>query len=110
MHPTAFIGRKRKYMDQPIQKSEIKSFIQHLFKDPSQYKPSLKQIIYFQVQKVLALKILETDKPYWVNKGWDKQIYFYPCKIPWWKKLFAKWFFKRLWKKSKPRNKSDEKK
>lgn len=42
--------------------------IENANKCSTEYKPTLNQLIMFQVQKVLAVKILEKDKEYWIVK------------------------------------------
>ena len=60
------------------------------------YKPSLKQIIEFNTQKVLAVNIIPLDKKYWENKGIINSPYFYSCKINFLKKLFGLLYYKML--------------
>lgn len=98
LHPTGSIGRSK--MDQsPVSQSEVSSFIWHLINPPSEYTASLPQVIQFQVQKVLALKVLETDRDYWVERGWDQQLYYYPCKISLGKRFLAWVFYQFLYRR-----------
>ena len=88
LHPTGRIGRSQ--MDQsPVSQAEVSSFVWHLKNPPSAYTVSLAQVMQYQVQKVLALKVLELDREYWVEQGWDQQQYYYPCKISLVKRLIA---------------------
>jgi multimeric flavodoxin WrbA len=85
-HPAGKIGRTA--MDQsPVSDKELGSFVWHLDHETSQYKPSIKQLIYYQVQKVLALKVLTLDREYWTARGWDKGSYYYACRAAWYKRL-----------------------
>ena len=61
-----------------------------------QYSPSLKQLIHYQVQKILAEKVLEKDLKYWDKKGWLEKSFYYDCQINIFKKLIANLFYKFL--------------
>ena len=79
-HPTDNIGRS--VMNQEaVSFDDVKSFVWHLNNPISAYKPSLNQVMQFQVQKVLALKVSELDRDYWIKQGWNKRSYYYPCQI-----------------------------
>lgn len=60
------------------------------------YKPSLKQLIEFYTQKVLAIHVLPLDKEYWSGKGYLDKPYYYPCKISPVKRLIGFLYFKML--------------
>jgi multimeric flavodoxin WrbA len=81
-HPTGKIGRT--VTDQrPVLDKEVQSFLWHLNRTPRHYKPSTRQLIMFQVQKVLALKVSALDREYWQERGWHQGYYFYPCRASW---------------------------
>ena len=87
-HPTGKIGRAA--MDRaPVSSKELASFVWHLNHEPRRYRPSLKQVIYYQVQKVLALKISALDQAYWADRGWDRGHYYYPSRVSWVKRLIG---------------------
>jgi multimeric flavodoxin WrbA len=87
-HPAGKIGRTA--MDQsPVSAKELRSFVWHLDHETRQYRPSMRQLIYYQVQKVLALKVLALDREYWTARGWDTGYYYYPCRAPWYKRLLG---------------------
>lgn len=104
MHPTGFIGKNRKTLKNPLSPADYERFKSHLFMDPSQYSPSLTQLVYYQVQKVLALKILPDDGVHWIEQGWNKQIYYFDCNIAWWKRLYAQVFYRWLYRKSREKD------
>lgn len=75
---------------------EISPFIQRLNQNKNTYKPKLKQLTTYQLQRVLAKKVLKVDKVFWEEKGWHNQIFYFKCKIPWYKKIVASLFYKLL--------------
>ncbi len=91
MHPTGKIGQGAMNRG-PVSEREVGGFIRHLNMDRKQYKPSVKQIALYQVQKTLALKIDAIDREYWAAQGWDQRSYYYPCRISLAKRLIG-WVF-----------------
>lgn len=92
-HPTGFIGRS--HLNQsPVTEEDLKKFIWHLTNPKEKFSPSYKQITQYQVQRVLATKVLDIDKQFWQKKGWDKQIYYFPCRIDPIKRLWGSLFFR----------------
>lgn len=91
-HPTGFIGRSN-VNQSPVTEDDLKKFIWHLTNPQEKYKPSYKQITQYQVQKVLSLKVLDIDKQFWAKKGWDKQVYYFNCRIDPLKRLWGQIFF-----------------
>jgi len=78
--PADSISRNAKNMSQRVNDKEYKKFLSYMFIPKEKYKPSMKQVMHFQVQKVLAEKILLIDKIYWEKQGWLKRGYFYNSK------------------------------
>jgi len=37
----------------------------------------------------LALKVLALDREYRTARGWDTGTYYYPCRVPWYKRLLG---------------------
>lgn len=99
--PTVNISRKVSTLKLPIREEEYDNFVNHIFMNKKQYKPSVKQLIQFQVQKVLAQKILPKDKEFWEAKHWLNKIYFYDAKISFSKRILVRWFYKFLYSKVK---------
>lgn len=66
--PCGTIGLKVYNADREITYKELSKFINFVKNGSSSYSPSFKQVMDYQVQKVLALKVLKTDKAYWVTK------------------------------------------
>lgn len=83
------IGRSIRNIDKKITKSECKDFIDHIKMDKKLFKPSLKALTHFQVQKVLAKKIGYLDSEYWNEKNWNTEVYYFKCKISLYKRLIA---------------------
>lgn len=85
----ASIGRSIRNIDEKISRNECKKFIEHIQMDKKYFRPSLKALIHFQVQKVLAKKVGYLDSEYWKEKGWNSEVYYFKCKINPYKKLIA---------------------
>ncbi len=97
LHPTDRVGRSK--MNQaPLSQAQVSNFVWHLHNPPRAYTVSLSQILQYQVQKVLALKILDIDREYWVERGWDKQLYYYPCHISLGKRCIAWGLYQLLYR------------
>ena len=79
--PTDAISRKVKTLLIPVEAGEYNKFVKHLFMHEKKYRPDINQLIQFQVQRVLAEKVLPIDKEYWDAKGWSNQIYFFDARI-----------------------------
>ena len=103
MHPTGKIGRSAMNQDPPSQ-AEISKFVWHLMNPTSLYTPSLQQLIQYQVQKVMALKVSAIDREYWVERGWDKELYYYPANISLINRIISGIFYKFLYSRINPVN------
>ena len=90
------IGRNIRNIDKEITESECENFIRHLSMNKENYKPSLNALINFQVQKVLAYKLVGLDSEYWKEKGWNDDAYYFKCRINLFKKPIATSFGKFL--------------
>lgn len=99
--PTDKIGRSI-LEHRPITQESVKSFVWHLNNPVHRYKPSLKQVLQFQVQKVLALKVSSLDRAYWTERGWAKQGYYFHCQINLWKRILAWCFYQLLNRRIRP--------
>jgi len=99
LHPTNKIRRSVKNIHKTISSSEYNDFVNHLYMSTEEYKPSLKQLFMFQVQKVLALKILKIDYDYWKQNNWHDKIYYYDNSASIIKKYLANMFFKFMYKR-----------
>ncbi len=86
------IGRSIRTIDKKVLRSECKDFIDRIKMDKKLFKPSLKALTHFQVQKVLAKKVGYLDSEYWDEKKWNKEVYYFKCKINPYKRLIAKGF------------------
>ena len=103
MHPTGQIGRSAMNQDLPTQ-DEVSKFVWHLHNPTSAYKPSLQQLIQYQVQKVMALKVAKIDREFWVERGWDKELYYYPARISLINRIIAGIFYMFLYNRINPVN------
>jgi multimeric flavodoxin WrbA len=86
---TGKIGRNIRTINNKISQSECENFIGHLSMRHGNYKPSLNSLINFQVQKVLAYKLIGLDSEYWKEKGWFTDVYYFKCRINIFNKLIA---------------------
>lgn len=75
------VGRSIRNIDNKITESEFENFVRHLYMKKEKYNPSLNSLINFQVQKVLAYKLIGLDSEYWKEKGWNPEVYYFKCKI-----------------------------
>ena len=99
--PTGKIGRKLSNLNDEIKDKDIGNFIKHLNMDKSKYKPTINQLITFQVQKVLAVKILTFDRVYWEKNDWIHRDYFFDAKISNINKIISRSFYRMIYKKTK---------
>jgi multimeric flavodoxin WrbA len=79
--PCGSISRTVKNLKSPVEHKEYDDFVKHLFMKKSKYTPKLNQLMFFQVQKVLAEKILQVDKEYWKAKDWNHKPFYFKCNI-----------------------------
>lgn len=94
---TGHLSRTMFTIDKALDETILSDFLYYLQEDhKKKYKPSLKQILEFNTQKVLALSVLPLDRAYWLEKGYDDRDYFYDCKINIGKRLIGKGYFKML--------------
>jgi multimeric flavodoxin WrbA len=97
--PCGSISRTVRNLKKPVELKEYDDFVKHLFMDKSAYSPKLNQLMFFQVQKVLAEKILQVDKEYWEAKNWNDKLFYFDCSINVINGNIAKRFYKMLSKK-----------
>ncbi|GAA0717329.1 flavodoxin family protein [Clostridium malenominatum] len=102
--PVGKIGRSLGNLNEDVKDKDIDNFVMHLYMDKCKFKPNLNQLINFQVQKVLAVKILTFDRKYWEDKDWISKDYFFNAKIPIVSKIISRSFYKMLYKKVNPVN------
>jgi len=100
-HPVKGISRNASNRE-PVRGEELESFFSHVEMPKERYKPSLHQVMLFQVQKVLALKVSRLDREYWNERDWDTRDYYYRSKISLLKKLLGKILFAVLYRSVQP--------
>ncbi|MBU0936528.1 MAG: flavodoxin family protein [Spirochaetes bacterium] len=98
---TGGVSRDVGSLGKPLAQEEFTAFIKVLQAGKAVFKPSLRQLALYQVQKVLALKILPYDALYWKGKGWDQRHFYVDCSIPLWKAAVAKLFYRLLFARIK---------
>lgn len=89
LHPAGRIGRTVTTLANPVTDHEIARFISHVFRKKETYAPTLRQLISYQVQRVLAENVLPRDRAFWREAGWDKEVFFYRARIAPWNRLIA---------------------
>lgn len=93
---TGEISRSIATIDKQITETECENFIKHIVTSKENYKPSMNALINFQVQKVLAYKLIGLDSEYWKSKGWNSEPYYFKCNINIFDKLVSTSFGKFL--------------
>ncbi len=88
-----YVSRNAINIDTPVKNKTVRKFKHWLNTDISKYKPSLRQLLEFQTQRILAKKVLDIDKQYWIGKGWMYSDYYYKCKINIVKRVISKVYF-----------------
>lgn len=94
--PTGSVTRIITTLDEKVRYDEYKNFVRHLKMSKAKYKPKLNALIMYQVQRILAKKILQRDRKYWIEKNWLNKMYFFNCDISISKRVFIKMFAKIL--------------
>ncbi len=93
------IGRNVSNLHVNLKKKEYMAFVEIIRRESLYHKPSLEALMSYQVQRVLAEKLLTIDGDFWREKGWDKQIYYYSCRIGLIKRLIASLLYAILMKR-----------
>jgi len=90
------VVRAGKAMRTPVTEAEAAKFLKLINSDKSNYKPSMNEIVLFQVQKTLASKSDGSDSKFFKDRGLDKAYYHYKCKMNPLKKGLARMMAKIL--------------
>lgn len=78
--PIGSIGRTIRSINHPVTKNELSGFIK-LLQKPQSYRPTMNNLINFEIQKALAKYLNGLDASYWIEKGWDKKPYYFQCNL-----------------------------
>ncbi|NBC28367.1 MAG: hypothetical protein GVY29_00065 [Spirochaetes bacterium] len=100
-HPVGGITRTAS-KTAPVARPEVERFLDHLGRSRERYRPTLRQIMLFQVQRVLATKVAEIDRRYWEAQGWDRASFYYACRIGPVKRVIGTIFYRLLWRRIRP--------
>lgn len=100
-HPVKGISRSASNRE-PIREDELEVFLKHVEMPKARYRPALRQVMLFQVQKVLALKVSRLDREYWTERDWDRQDYYFRCRISVFKRVMGKLLFALLYRRIQP--------
>ena len=100
-HPVGGIARSAS-MREPVARGEVERFLDHLRRERSSYRPTWRQVMLFQVQRVLAAKVAEIDRRYWQERGWDQSSFYYPCRMGPGKRLLGALFYRIVYRRIRP--------
>jgi multimeric flavodoxin WrbA len=100
-HPVGGIARSASARE-PVARREVQCFLDHLRRDRSSYRPTCRQVMLFQVQRVLAAKVAEIDRRYWRERGWDRSSFYYPCRMGPGKRVLGTLFYRILYRRIRP--------
>ena len=100
-HPVGGIRRSASAQE-PVEPREVADFLDHLRRNRSSYRPTWRQIMLFQVQRVLATKVAEIDRRYWEERGWDRASFYYPCRLGPGKRVLGALFYRILYHRIRP--------
>lgn len=75
MQPTGQITRLATE-DKPITDKDVAHFLWHLEHPATEYRPGLKQLVSYQLQKATAMVMVPIDREHFIEQGWDKTTYY----------------------------------
>lgn len=78
--PAGRIGRTIRNAKKPLDERELDKFVL-LMNEPQKFSPNFSALMDFEVQKVLADKIVGLDEKYWTDMGWYDMSYYIPCRV-----------------------------
>jgi len=94
---TGHISRNMFNLDNEVEGRALDKFKHYLEEENRKdYRPSFKQIIEFNTQKVLGVNIIPLDMEYWEEKGYVDKPYFYDCRMNIFKRLAGAAYYKLL--------------
>jgi multimeric flavodoxin WrbA len=102
-HATGGIARSASVRE-PIARREVERFLDHLRRSRTSYRPTLRQLMLFQVQRVLAAKVAEIDRRYWEERGWNHSSFYYPCRVGPGKRVLGALLYRILCHRIQPAN------
>lgn len=100
-HPVGGISRTATNSN-PVQQKELAPFLRHLRMPKDRYRPTLRQVVLFQVQKVLALKVARIDRDYWQERSWHRRDFYYACRLSLGRRLVGRLVFALLMRRLVP--------
>ena len=100
-HPIGGIARSASTR-KPIARREVQRYLDHLRRSRTSYRPTLRQVVLFQVQRVLAAKVAEIDRRYWEERGWSHSSFYYPCRLGPGKRLLGALLYRILYHRIQP--------
>lgn len=103
MLPTGRIGLSIRDMERTIEAKELAPFVQLMTQGPTTYKLKMKQVMDYQLQKVLALKTIPEDRVHWEAQGLFDKDFYVPCHIAWYKKYTGRAFYRFMSKVINPK-------
>ena len=89
--PAGQIGRTIRTIGEPITPKELHTFTA-LLHAPQTYRPPMRELMNFEVQKALAKFLGGLDTAYWARMGWYAAPYYFPCRVNPFKRFAAGMF------------------
>lgn len=65
----------------PVMLRSFQPFLKLIESDRAKHRPSYKELFNFWIQQGSAMTFLPEDRKYFIKLGWDKALYYYPCRI-----------------------------
>ncbi|MBL8968039.1 MAG: flavodoxin family protein [Spirochaetaceae bacterium] len=79
--PAGRIGRTAQRLGERVSWREVARFIAALASPRERLSPGFGALMTYQVQRVLAEKVLENDRLHWREQGWADRTYYFDCRI-----------------------------
>lgn len=96
------ISRNGRTFNNAIEEKELAGFIKLIESNGKSYKPTLKEIYTYNIQRTLATNVFPMDKEYWQRKGWIDKPYFPDVKLNLVQKMYGNGIYNMLTKVIKP--------
>lgn len=93
-HPIGNVWASKRSLHMKKNNKIISKFIECIKDNPQKHRPTTYQIIQFQIKKTLAQTVFPNDYKHWESHGWLHSVYYYPCRINIFKKMFGILFYR----------------
>lgn len=94
MHLCGRVKRSVNNWGEAVSKKELTAFIKAIQEGvEGRWVPTKDQVMTFQVQKTLAMNILQRDEKYWKEQGYDQKVYYDDKNVPFYLKWLGNSFY-----------------